>query len=363
MEPILCSNPKIQYDFFSLEIDSAIRRVLESDKYILGPEVSEFETEFANYLDAKYCIGVNSGTDALIMALKVLGIGIGDEVILPSHTAVATASAIKLSGAAPVFADISLNTYTLEPNSIVSAISKKTKAIIAVHLYGQPCDMDAILEIAGQYNLFVIEDCAQAHGATWRGKKVGTIGDIGCFSFYPTKNLGAIGDGGAIVTNDVNYAEKLFSFRQYGWDSDRASQFASGVSRLDEIQAAVLRVKLKYLDDMNLKRRHNSEIYSAGLQDVKCTLPNEVTNSLHVFHLYVIRISQRDEVKKHLESQGIYPGLHYRDPVHVQPGYVFERSVDLSNTMTVRSQILSLPMYPELNNLEVDRVVRGLMNV
>ena len=232
-ERIYCSAPRKQFQAQSVEINEAISRVLNSESYILGTEVSSFENEFAAYVEIDYCVGVNSGTDALILSLRALGIKSGDEVLTPSHTAVATVAAIVTCGATPVFVDVNPDSYTIDPQLAEAAITSKTKAMIAVHLYGHPCDMDALVELTERSGIYLVEDCAQAHGAKWRGRNVGTFGAVGCFSFYPTKNLGCIGDGGAIVSNDLKLAEKIRSLRQYGWDAERNSIQQSGVSRLD----------------------------------------------------------------------------------------------------------------------------------
>jgi len=254
---ILCANPKAQYLSYRDDINSAIQRVLDSGWYILGEEVTQFEKEFAQFNTVSHAIGVGSGTEALHIALRAVDIGQGDEVITTAHTAVATASAIDLAGAKPVFVDIEPDFFTIDPDLIEDAITSKTKAIIPVHIYGQPCDMDAIMGIAKKHGLQVIEDCAQAHGATYKDKRVGTMGNIGCFSFYPTKNLGAIGDGGALVTNNNQLAEKIKFFREYGWEDRYISSKEGWNSRLDELQAAILRIKLKNLDkDNNLRQQH-----------------------------------------------------------------------------------------------------------
>ena len=278
--PILCSNPSLQFLAQKQEITDSILRVINSDSYILGSEVSSFEEEFAAYVGVTECIGVNSGTDSIILGLKALGITCGDEVITPSHTAVATVAAIVASGATPVFADIDPISFTLDPNSVREAITTNTKAIIAVHLYGHPCDMDSLMQLSNDHGLFLIEDCSQAHGAKWRNRNVGTFGILACFSFYPTKNLGAIGDGGAVVTNNLDLANLIRQLRQYGWDSQRQAQVQSQVSRLDEIQAAILRVKLVKLDLANSKRRNIAASYYSRLQHVDLQLPT--SNSMQV---------------------------------------------------------------------------------
>ena len=364
--PILCSNPSLQFLAQKQEITDSILRVINSDSYILGSEVSSFEEEFAAYVGVTECIGVNSGTDSIILGLKALGITCGDEVITPSHTAVATVAAIVASGATPVFADIDPISFTLDPNSVREAITTNTKAIIAVHLYGHPCDMDSLMQLSNDHELFLIEDCSQAHGAKWRNRNVGTFGILACFSFYPTKNLGAIGDGGAVLTNNLDLANVIRQLRQYGWDSQRQAQVQSQVSRLDEIQAAILRVKLVKLDLANAKRRNIAASYSSRLQHVDLRLPTSNSNAEHVFHLYVIQIKNRDKIIAKLNSQDIYPGIHYQTPVHLHPAYKALESSGKSKlrvTENIQSTILSLPMYPELSEAEIDRVCEGVLSV
>ena len=284
---ILCSNPKAQYLEHQAEIDEAIAHVLEKGRYILGEEVLAFEEEFATYIGVDHGIGVGNCTDAIHLALRACGIGIGDEVITVSHTAVATVAAIELAGATPVLVDIEPDFYTIDPGQLQKAISPKTKAIIPVHLYGQSADLEAVLKIAKQHNLRVIEDCAQATGALYKNRRIGSFGDLACFSFYPTKNLGAIGDGGMIVCNESKLAKKVKCLREYGWDESRISQFAGVNSRLDELQAAVLRVKLPYLDEDNSKRRKLAKLYDQGLSGL--LLPKIRAEAIPVYHLYEAR--------------------------------------------------------------------------
>jgi dTDP-4-amino-4,6-dideoxygalactose transaminase len=366
MIDILCADPKRQFLVQREDISRAISKVLDSQSYILGSEVEKFEKEFAEYIGTSQCIGVNSGTDALILGLRALGITSGDEVITPSHTATATVSAIVICGATPVFVDIDPNSFTIDPTRVRDAVTSRTRAIVAVHIYGNPCQMDALQQIADQQGILLIEDCAQAHGAEWHGRKIGTFGAIGCFSFYPTKNLGGIGDGGAVVTNDPAIAEKIRRLRQYGWDSTRISQEPSGVSRLDEIQAAILRVKLPRLDLGNERRREIAEIYLSQLQTENLMLPIANPGVKHVYHLYVVKIKNRDEAVRHLNQQGIFPGVHYPVPVHLQPAYRNLPSSDpdaLPVTERIAKSILSLPMFPELHDSEIERVCEGILSV
>ena len=358
---IPCANPKAQYLSHRDEIVSAIQRVLDNGWYILGDEVQQFEQEFAAYNGVNHAVGVGSGTEALHIALRALDIGTGDEVITTAHTAVATASAIDLAGAKPIFVDIESGYFKMDPNLIEKAITPKTKAIIPVHIYGQPCDMDAILEIAQRNDLKVIEDCAQAHGANYKGKRVGSIGDIGCFSFYPTKNLGAIGDGGALVTNDDQLAEKIGLLREYGWKERYVSSEEGWNSRLDEMQAAILRVKLKKLDADNDRRRQHAGRYEAGFKNLPLELPKVRKDVSHVFHLYVVQTERRDELKGYLHEQGIQTTIQYPAPIHRQ-GYYRKIVGDVSLPVTEQAaaQILSLPMYPELSTTEQQVVVTAV---
>src|SRR5882724_3049327 len=282
---ILCSNPRAQYLAHRAEIDAAVARVLDEGWYILGGEVKAFESEFASYIGAAYAVGVGSGTEALHLALKACGIGKGDEVITVSHTAVATVSAIESADATPVLVDIEPHSYTLDPTKLEAALTSRTKAIIPVHIYGQPADLEPILEIAGRHEIRIIEDCAQAHGAKYKGRCVGSFGDIGCFSFYPTKNLGAIGDGGMLVTDDKALAERAFLLRQYGWVERYVSSIQGGNSRLDEIQAAVLRIKLPYLDSDNARRASLAAEYDEHLAGLDLKLPRRRSDAQHVYHL------------------------------------------------------------------------------
>lgn len=362
---ILCSNPRLQFISQKKQITEAIQRVLNSDSYILGSEVSTFEDEFAKYLGVQNCIGVNSGTDALILGLKALNITIGDEIITPSHTAIATVAAIVATGATPIFIDIDENSYTLDPQKVIDSISPKTKALIAVHLYGNSCDMNSMCQISKDYGIYLIEDCAQAHGAKWRDRKLGTFGILACFSFYPTKNLGAIGDGGALVTNNDEIADKIRKLRQYGWDSQKFSQLTGSVTRLDELQAAILRVKLENLDSNNLKRQEIASAYRNLLSDTNLLLPSANLESDHVYHLYVIRLKNRDKIIADMNYAGIFPGIHYRLPVHLHPAYKQYRHLSadkLSVTEIITEEILSLPMYPELSVYEVERICKVLVN-
>jgi len=359
------ANPAAQYRSHKAEIDHAIHRVLDSGWYILGEEVRAFEAEFAAYIGVKFAIGVGSGTEALHLALRACDIGPGDEVITVSHTAVATVVAIELCGATPVLADIDVDRYTLDPEKLPRLLTPCTKAIVPVHLYGQPADMTPILEIAHRHGFKVIEDCAQAHGATYQGQRVGSWGDIACFSFYPTKNLGALGDGGMVVTDDPALAEKARLLREYGWAERYVSHIRGWNSRLDELQAAVLRVKLKYLDADNAVRARLATTYNQLLADEDLRLPAERPESNHVYHQYVIRTKRRDELRAFLKERGIGTLVHYPVPVHLQPAYRgrLPGGDDLPETERVAREVLSLPMYPELAESDVKSVAEAILKL
>jgi len=350
------AEPKAQYLSYREDIDRAIMKVLASGSYILAEEVGAFETEFAAYIGSRWAIGVGSGTEALHLALKMCDIGSGDEVITVSNTAVATVAAVELSGAKPIFADINPVTYTMDPASLRNKITSRTKAVIPVHLYGHPAEMDEILGIADKHGLRVIEDCAQAHGAVYKKKRVGSIGDVGCFSFYPTKNLGCIGDGGAVVTDDRRLAEKGRMMREYGWLDSRISRIKGWNSRLDEIQAAILRVKLKHLDVSNAARRHLAAIYNDGLTGSDLCLPTLTEGADHVYHLYVVRTTERDGLLESLRRGGIGAAVHYPVPVHLQPAYA-GMGENLAETEQAAREILTLPIYPELSEEDVTSVI------
>jgi dTDP-4-amino-4,6-dideoxygalactose transaminase len=359
---ILCANPGAQYLAYKEDIDAAIARVLEKGWYILGEEVRAFEAEFAAYVGVGQAVGVGSGTDALQLALAACEIGAGDEVITVSHTAVATVAAIEMVGATPVLVDIEPDFFTIDPAKIEAAITPRTRAIIPVHIYGQPVNLDPILDLASRHQLRVIEDCAQAHGAAFHDTRVGAHGDIACFSFYPTKNLGAIGDGGMVITDDAALAERARLLREYGWAERYVSHISGRNSRLDELQAAILRVKLRRLDEDNHKRARIAQLYSEGLSDCGLVLPALRPNATHVFHLYVVRIPERHELQTFLDSRGVNTLIHYPVPVHLQPAYVkAARGPDgLTETEIAAREILSLPMYPELADRDVEQVIESI---
>ncbi|MCL6087792.1 MAG: DegT/DnrJ/EryC1/StrS family aminotransferase [Actinobacteria bacterium] len=348
-----------QYKVYKKEFDTIISGVLEKGNFILGENLSRFETNFAGYLGAKYGVGVGSGTEALHLALVACGIGMGDEVITVANTAVPTISAIDFAGATPVFVDIEENSYLINPDLIESRITSRTKAIIPVHLYGNPCNMDKIISIAKKYNLKVIEDCAQAHGAEYKGKKAGTFGDLGAFSFYPSKNLGANGDAGMIVTNNGELAEKVRLLRNYGFEDRYKSIMRGFNSRLDEIQAALLDFKLTKLDEWNLRRKQIAKRYISELSGLPIILPSYLPENTHVFHLFVIRVAQRDKFMKFLLNEGISTIIHYPIPIYLQPAYKFLgcKKEDLPVIEKILEEILSIPIYPELEDAEVDYVI------
>jgi len=367
---ILCCNPHAQYLSHKDEIDRAIASVLESGWYVFGQEVAAFEHEFAQFLGVRHAVGVGSGTDAIRLALLACDIGPGDEVITVSHTAVATVTAIKLAGASPVLVDIEGDYFTIDPNRLESAIRPQTKAIVLVHLYGQAADVTAVKEIADRHNLRIIEDCAQCHGATYQGKQrgyqeqsLGSFGDVGCFSFYPTKNLSAFGDGGAVVTNDPKLAKQIRKLREYGWSETRESTLVGMNSRLDEIQAAVLRVKLRYLDADNEARGRIAARYDAALAETPLRAPQVRPESTHIYHQYVVQTDRRDELLAHLKSHRVAALVHYPRPVHLQSAYQgrLRGCDDLPQTENVVRRILSLPIYPELTQ-EDQRHVVGTIN-
>lgn len=342
---------KGQYQKIKNEVDPAIQSVIDSCAFINGPATKNFERSFAQYCGVKYAIGVANGTDALHLALRAIGIGKGDEVITAPNTFIATTEAITLAGAQPVFVDVHPETYNIDVSKIEEKITPKTKAIIPVHLFGQPADLAPILSLAKQYNLKVIEDACQAHGALYHGKRVGSFGDVACFSFYPGKNLGAYGDGGAIVTNEEMSARDVARLADHG-SLVKYQHDVEGVnSRLDSIQAAILDVKLKYLDEWNEQRRQNAYLYNHFLKDVDGVItPVELENTKPVYHLYVIQVDHRDDLLIKLKEQGIGTGIHYPKALHQQPAYDYlglkAGSFPVAEQCT--SRYLSLPMFPEL---------------
>ena len=355
---------KLQYQALKVELDRAVQSVLNDGWFILGKNVAAFENEFAAYCGARFAIGVGNGTDALKLALLACGVGPGDEVITAPNSATFTALAISDTGAIPRFVDIDPVSFNLDPGKLEGAIGPRTKAIMPVHLYGQSADMEPILFIARKHNLFVIEDAAQAHGATYKGRKVGTWGDAGCFSFYPSKNLGAFGDGGMVVTDNPEIAEKVRMLRHGGQKTRYDHQLLGMNSRLDELQAAILRVKLTYLDKWNKARRHIAALYTALLGDSTVELPVEMAYGEHVYHLYVIRCQNREALQKHLARRGVETIIHYPLPIHLQAAYRWLNLGRGSFPIAERyaQQVLSLPIYPELTEAKVRQVAAHILD-
>ena len=334
-------------------IEAAIR-VLDSGWYVLGEEVDAFESEYASFLGIAHCVGLNSGLDALTLALRALDIGPGDEVILPANTYVATALAVTANGAQPVFVD-SDEYYNIDVNLIERAVTSKTRCILSVHLYGQACDMTSIMEIARRHNLFVVEDCAQSHGAAWRGQVTGTFGDIGCFSFFPTKNIGAFGDAGAIVTHNAEIAAKVKMLRNYGSKEKYYNEIPGVNSRLDEMQAALLRVRLEHVDVLLRERALIAEKYLTGIHHPKIFLPKIKTGATHVWHLFVVQTPHRDDLKLYLEEHGVCTQIHYPVPPYLSDVYEkMQFSKDSFSTASMQADsILSLPLYNGMKEEEL----------
>ena len=353
---------KAQYQSIKDEIDAAVLGVMESGQFVLGPNVKALEAEVAEYVGCRYGIGVASGTDALRLALTALGIGPGDEVITTPFTFVATANTISHTGARPVFVDIDPRTFNIAPAAVEAAITQRTKAIVPVHLYGQPAEMSAIMDIARRHNLYVIEDCAQAIGAEENGRRVGSFGDVACFSFYPTKNLGAYGDGGMVTTNHPQIAERVDVLRRHGGKTKYYHEVLGFNSRLDEIQAALLRVKLRHLDHWQAQRRRVAARYDELLAALDVETPFVRAGVTHVYHQYTIRTPRRDALRQFLKDRGIGTMVYYPLPLHLQKmyqdlGYV-EGSLPASEGAA--REVLSLPMYPELTEEQIQRVVEAI---
>jgi len=351
---------KMQYHSIKNEILEAVGNVMEESAFIGGSYVRKFESDFAEFCGAKCCIGVGNGTDAIFIALKSLGIGPGDEVITAANSFIATSEIIKLVGARVVFCDVSEVTRNINPDLIPDKITDKTKAIIPVHLYGQPADMQRIVKIADENSLHIVEDCAQAHGARYKGKRVGTFGEVGCFSFYPGKNLGAYGDGGSLVTDNEDIAKKMRMYANHGRSEKYNHEFEGVNSRLDGMQAAVLNVKLKYLEEWNLKRNKNARIYNDALEGVgDIKIPAIAGDRDHVFHLYVIRSKKRDRLKGFLADNGIFCGIHYPIALPNLKAYKYlnHKPEDFPVSSGLQDEILSLPMFPELTAEQIDYVV------
>lgn len=352
---------KLHYVAYKKEIDQAVQRVLESGYYILGGELQKFESDFEKFLGAGYVAGCASGTEAIYLALAAEGVTTGDEVLVVAHTAVPTISAISMTGATPVFVDIDPDTYVMDVDLVESKITDKTKAIVPVHIYGQMADMDPLVEICQKHKIMLLEDCAQSTGATYKGKAAGTIGDYGSFSYYPSKNLGAFGDGGAVSTNSRENFDKLVMLRNYGQSKRYYHDIVGINSRLDEMQAAILSAQIPFVEEWNERRREIADRYNRGLADVVKT-PIEAEGRKHVYHLYVIQTEYRDELQEYLLEQGIQCLIHYPNPAHLQKAYSFlgYKPGSLPQTEKVVKRILSLPMFPELSNEQVDAVIDGI---
>ncbi len=353
---------KAQYVTLKDELQDAVGRVLASGWYVLGPEVSAFEEAFAAYCQTKYAVGVNSGTSALHLALLAAGVGPGDEVITVSHTFVATVAAIVYTGARPVLVDIDPERFTMDPEALARALTPRTRAVIPVHLYGQPAEMDPILRIASEHGLVVIEDAAQAHGAMYKGRRVGTMGDMACFSFYPGKNLGACGEAGAVLTSKPDYLRTLCMLRDWGAEKKYHHDLKGYNYRMEAVQGAVLGVKLKYLEQWTEARRKHASQYAALLAQRPVVTPHASDDVRHVYHVYAVRAGNRNALQQHLQSQGIATGIHYPIPVHLLKGYAELGYVvgDFPHTEQAAAEVLSLPMYAELTEEMVDRVAAAV---
>lgn len=360
MIPIL--ELKRQYQSIKSEIDEAVAAVLESGWFVLGKQLEAFEQEFAAYCGTAFAVGVGSGVEAIHLALLACGIGPGDEVITVAHTAVPTALGISFAGATPVFVDTLPDTYLMDVDQVADKITDCTRAILPVHLYGLPADMDPLLELGRSRGIAVIEDAAQAHGASYKQKKAGAIGDVGCFSFYPSKNLGAFGEAGMVTTDDEAVAETVRMLRNYGQEDRYHHKYKGYNSRLDEMQAAILRVKLKHLDEWSRRRREIAGSYNEGLGLSSVITPVDRVGREHVYHLYVVRSTQRDALREHLKEQDVGTQIHYPIPVHLQEAYADLGLGEGALPVTERAanEILSLPIYPELTADEVGQVIEAV---
>jgi len=356
------ADPGAGYLARKTEIDKAIDRTLKSGKYILGEAVSLLEQEFSEYLGVFSALGVANGTDAITLGLLSGGIQPGDEVITVSHTASATIAAIERSGGVPVFVDIEPATFTLNPDHLDDALSPRTKAIVPVHIYGHPADMLRVCRFAEVHGLDVVEDCAQSHGASIGGRKMGAWGEVGAFSFYPTKNLGALGDGGMVSGKNLERLERVRLLREYGWKERYVSSVAGMNSRLEDIQAAVVRVKLLFLDEDNSTRKKLADLYRNELIGRDLVLPIQKADCSHVYHQFVVRVQNRNALREHMRSHGIIAPVLYPVPVHLQPAYKASRvSAELAETERAASEILCLPIYPELAEKDIARVIKAVI--
>lgn len=347
-----------QYEMLKPDIDDAIAGVLSRADFILGEDVYRFEAEFADYCEARYAVGVDSGTSALELGLRALGVGTDDEVLVPANSFIASAAAVSFTGATPVFVDADPETYTIDVEQLSRKITSRTKAIVPVHIYGQPANMDAVMQFAEQHGLFVVEDACQAHGARWNERRVGSIGHIGAFSFYPGKNLGAPGDGGALVTNNPEIAETVRELRNCGQRAKYEHVQLGWTRRLDTIHAAVLRVKLRYLDAWNEQRRQRAKLYNNLLRDHGIGTPVVDPRGEHVFHLYVAQVDRRDDLRSYLATRDIATGIHYPTPIHLQPAYrhLGYRSGDFPIAERSAARVISLPMYPEIETRQIESI-------
>ncbi|MCK5580192.1 MAG: DegT/DnrJ/EryC1/StrS family aminotransferase [Candidatus Omnitrophica bacterium] len=355
-----------QYTTIKDEVDIGLKRVFETGSFIMGPDVKDFENSFAQYCECRNGVGVNSGTDALYLALAALDVGVGDEIILPSFTFIATALCVSYTGATPVFVDVEQETYNIDSESFKKAITPKTKAVIPVHIYGQAANMKEICEIAKEHNIKVVEDACQAHGARYEGQRIGSLGDIGCFSFYPTKSLGAFGDGGIVVTDDEEIAEKIQMLRDYGRKGRYDHKVKGYNSRLDTVQAVVLAAKLKYLDEWNQMRADNAAYYNellAGIKGVKIPLIKD--NRTHVFQTYAVRLKERDRICDQMKDKGVGVLIHYPIPLHLQEAYkdAGYKKGDFPVSEQIANETLSLPMYPHITKDKIEFVCDALKSL
>ena len=364
--PVPFVDLQAQYRSIKSEVDAAIQRVLDTSAFVLGREVEAFERAFAEYVGAEFCVGVSNGTAAIQLALTACGVGAGDEVIVPANTFFATAEAVSTANASPVFVDCDADSYNIDASKIEGAINERTRAVIPVHLYGRPADLDAVFRVAERHNLIVIEDAAQAHGARYKGRRVGPLGLAGCFSFYPGKNLGAYGEGGAVVTNDKEVARRLRLLRDHGSEQKYLHEIVGYNFRLEGIQGAVLGVKLKYLDRWNTLRREHAARYRELLAPLEASgalaLPREASYVEHVYHLFVVQADARDALQRFLSAAGVQTGIHYPVPIHLQPAYASlgHREGDFPSAESQSRRMLSLPMFAELTDAQIAYVSDAL---
>jgi dTDP-4-amino-4,6-dideoxygalactose transaminase len=356
---------RAQHASIAAEVEAAVGRVMTNADFILGGDVAAFEEEFGRYCGAEHCVGLDSGMSALELGMRAMGIGPGDEVITPAGSFIASSSAISFTGATPVWVDVDPHTYNIDPKLIEAAITPRTKAIMVVHLYGQPAEMDQVLAVAERHGLPVIEDACQAHGAHYKGRRAGSMGAFAAFSFYPSKNLGAYGDAGALTTNDAGLAEQVHMMRNYGQRAKYDHVYLAWNRRLDTLQAAVLRVKLRHLDQWNEARKRVASLYGELLAGAGVTLPRTAAGAEHVYHLFVIQVDDRQRVQEELTARGISTGIHYPVPIHLQEAYrdLGARPGSFPVTEAAAHRVLSLPMYPELGEADVRRVAGALGDV